>query len=39
MEFIVSHCCTNVNLYDQYHCIRDDHLEAIWDIAARGRSQ
>jgi D-serine deaminase-like pyridoxal phosphate-dependent protein len=39
MEFIVSHCCTNVNLYDQYHCIRDDHLEAIWEITARGRSQ
>lgn len=39
IEFIVSHCCTNVNLYDQYHCLRDDHLEAIWDITARGRSQ
>jgi D-serine deaminase-like pyridoxal phosphate-dependent protein len=39
IELIVSHCCTNVNLYDHYHCIRDDQLEAIWEITARGRSQ
>jgi D-serine deaminase-like pyridoxal phosphate-dependent protein len=39
IEFIVSHCCTNVNLYDSYHCLRDDQLEAIWEITARGRSQ
>jgi D-serine deaminase-like pyridoxal phosphate-dependent protein len=39
IEFIVSHCCTNVNLYDKYHCLRDDHLEAVWEITARGRSQ
>jgi D-serine deaminase-like pyridoxal phosphate-dependent protein len=39
IEFIVSHCCTNVNLYDRYHCLRDDYLEAVWEITARGRSQ
>ncbi|MGD2201129.1 MAG: alanine racemase, partial [Candidatus Bathyarchaeota archaeon] len=39
IELIVSHCCTNTNLYDRYHCIRDDELEATWTIAARGRSQ
>jgi D-serine deaminase-like pyridoxal phosphate-dependent protein len=39
IEFIVSHCCTNVNLYDQYHCIRNESVEAIWDITARGKSQ
>jgi D-serine deaminase-like pyridoxal phosphate-dependent protein len=39
IEFIVSHCCTNVNLYDNYHSLREDHLEAVWDITARGRSQ
>jgi D-serine deaminase-like pyridoxal phosphate-dependent protein len=39
IEFVVSHCCTNVNLYDQYHCLRDDHLEAVWEITARGKSQ
>jgi len=39
IEFVVSHCCTNVNLYDRYHCIRDGSLEAIWEITARGKSQ
>jgi D-serine deaminase-like pyridoxal phosphate-dependent protein len=39
MELIVQHCCTNSNLYDYFHCIRDDKLEAVWKIAARGRSQ
>ena len=39
IEFIISHCCTNVNLYDQYHCLRNDHLEAVWEITARGKSQ
>ena len=39
MELVVSHCCTNVNLYDYYHCMRDNRLEAVWRIAARGRSQ
>jgi D-serine deaminase-like pyridoxal phosphate-dependent protein len=39
IEFIVTHCCTNTNLYDQFHCVRDGRLEAIWRIAARGRSQ
>jgi D-serine deaminase-like pyridoxal phosphate-dependent protein len=39
IEFIVSHCCTNVNLFDRYHCLRDDHLEAVWEITARGKSQ
>jgi len=39
IELIVSHCCTNSNLYDYYHCVRDDRLEAVWRIAARGKSQ
>ena len=39
IEFIISHCCTNVNLFDHYHCMRGDELEAIWDITARGKSQ
>ncbi len=39
MELIVPHCCTNSNLYDYFHCIRDDKLEAVWRIAARGKSQ
>ena len=39
IEVVVSHCCTNVNLYDHYHCVRDGSLEAVWRISARGRSQ
>ncbi len=39
IELLVTHCCTNTNLYDYFHCIRDEKLEAIWRIAARGKSQ
>lgn len=34
----VPHCDPTVNLYDCYHLIRSDSLEAIWPIEARGRS-
>ena len=34
---IVPHCDPTVNLYDLYHCVRGDVLEAIWPIEARGR--
>ena len=34
---IVPHCDPTVNLYDCYHCVRGDVLEAIWPIEARGR--
>jgi len=27
-----------VNLYDVYHCVRGDTLEAIWPVEARGKS-
>jgi D-serine deaminase-like pyridoxal phosphate-dependent protein len=39
IELIPSHCCTNTNLYDVFHCVRDDELEAVWRIQARGRAQ
>jgi D-serine deaminase-like pyridoxal phosphate-dependent protein len=39
IELLVTHCCTNTNLYDRFHCLRDGRLEAVWNIAARGRSQ
>jgi len=39
LELIPTHCCTNTNLYDHLHCIRDGQLEAVWRIQARGRSQ
>ncbi len=38
LELIVSHCDPVVNLYDQMYAIRDDRVEAVWRIAARGRS-
>lgn len=34
----VPHCDPTVNLYDSYHLVRGDRLEAIWPIEARGRS-
>jgi D-serine deaminase-like pyridoxal phosphate-dependent protein len=39
VELLPSHCDTTVNLYDYYHVVRDDRLEAIWPIAARGATQ
>jgi len=39
IEIFPTHCCTNTNLYDYLHCVRDGRLEAVWRIAARGRSQ
>jgi len=32
------HCDPTVNLYDAYHVVRGDTLEAIWPVSARGRS-
>ncbi|MCL4500004.1 MAG: DSD1 family PLP-dependent enzyme, partial [Chloroflexi bacterium] len=39
IELIPSHCCTTINLHDRFFAIRNDRLEAIWDIAGRGKSQ
>ena len=36
IEIIPSHGCTTFNLYDQVYGMRDDYLEVIWDVAARG---
>jgi D-serine deaminase-like pyridoxal phosphate-dependent protein len=38
LELIVSHCDPTVNLYDQMYAVRRDRVEAVWRIAARGRS-
>lgn len=38
LELIVSHCDPVVNLYDQMYAIRNDRVEAIWPISARGMS-
>jgi D-serine deaminase-like pyridoxal phosphate-dependent protein len=39
LELIVPHCDPVVNEYDQLHVIRKERVEAVWPIAARGRSQ
>jgi D-serine deaminase-like pyridoxal phosphate-dependent protein len=39
IELIPSHCCTISNLHDSFYCIREGKLEAVWKVAARGRSQ
>ncbi len=39
VELIPSHVCTTVNLYDRLYACRKDAVEAVWEIAARGRSQ
>ncbi len=38
LRCVVPHCDPTVNLYDLYHCVRGDTLEAIWPVDARGRS-
>ena len=35
---VVPHCDPTVNLYDRYHVVRGDTLEAIWPVDARGKS-
>jgi D-serine deaminase-like pyridoxal phosphate-dependent protein len=39
LELIVPHCDPVVNLYDQIYAIRNDRVEAVWPITARGCSQ
>ena len=39
LELIVPHCDPVVNEYDQMYATRGDKVEAVWPIAARGRSQ
>ncbi|MBV9331519.1 MAG: DSD1 family PLP-dependent enzyme [Alphaproteobacteria bacterium] len=35
---VVPHCDPTVNLYEHYHVVKGDTLEAIWTIDSRGRS-
>ncbi len=39
LEFLATHCDPTVNLYDQIYALRGDQVEAVWKIAARGKSQ
>ncbi len=36
IEIIPQHGCTTISLYDSYMIIRDDHVESVADIYARG---
>ena len=38
LELIVSHCDPVVNLYNHMYAIRNDRVEAVWQVAARGLS-
>jgi D-serine deaminase-like pyridoxal phosphate-dependent protein len=38
IEFFPPHCDPTFNLYDRVWCVRGSKVEAVWDIAARGRS-
>src|SRR5437762_7305110 len=33
------HCDPTINLYDRIHAVRGPKVEAVWDVAARGRSE
>ena len=37
LEFVPGHGCTTVNLHDHLYAVRDGRLDAIWEIAARGK--
>jgi len=39
LEILPTHCCTNVNLHDRFFGIRDEIVESVWEITARGKSQ
>jgi D-serine deaminase-like pyridoxal phosphate-dependent protein len=39
IELIPSHCCTTVNLHEWYYGVRDDAVEVVWPITARGKFQ
>ena len=38
IEFFPPHCDPTFNLYDRIHAVRGREVEAVWNIAARGRS-
>ena len=38
IEFVPPHCDPTFNLYDRVWCVRGPRVEAVWDVAARGRS-
>jgi D-serine deaminase-like pyridoxal phosphate-dependent protein len=39
IEFFPPHCDPTINLYDKIYAMRGANVEAVWDVAGRGRSQ
>jgi len=39
LEYIPTHCCTTVNLHNNFYCVRKGLLEMIWPVSARGISR
>jgi 3-hydroxy-D-aspartate aldolase len=39
IEFFPPHCDPTINLYDQIYAMRGDKVEAVWDVAGRGKGQ
>ena len=37
LEFIPGHGCTTVNLHEELYAMRRGRVEAVWNIAARGK--
>lgn len=37
IEIFPSHVCTTVNLYGKFFAVRNDRVEAIWEISTRGK--
>jgi D-serine deaminase-like pyridoxal phosphate-dependent protein len=37
LELVPTHGCTTINLHDEFHCVRNGYLEAVWKISARGK--
>lgn len=37
IELLPSHCCTTVNLHDEFYALRCARVEAVWPVSARGR--
>jgi D-serine deaminase-like pyridoxal phosphate-dependent protein len=39
LELIIPHCDPVVNLYDAFYGVRNDRVEVVWPVTARGKSQ
>ena len=37
VELLPMHGCTTIPLHDKFYCTRNGYVEAVWDIAARGK--